>query len=456
MKSKAIFFLFLVILTALLPGMAGADDAPATIASKNADRKKADAAFVELANERRAAVLKLSLNPEAGQTRSSFGAFISTNGLALVPLAMVTTKEKPTVVTADGKELKFGSILSLLPEQGVALMKFDHQPEVIVPVTKREPELDEDIALILPQNQASGFGKIPPVLGPIVAKRRDVSTNLKVPGFLKFLSLGSGLSFEQRATISGSCFAINDKGEYVGGMAGINSYPDQSILALYSIADAAGHIDRLANQGIGLKHPLPDASNPLDPAMIDPDYMDMEKAMMGRDSESVRRLLEGLLKRYPQSIPIRMHAATSPLIVDPEKPLLGLKDFPEPDPNDANKAHHYLQHTVRSVFLRGMQGKENKERAIREMKSAIGCSPIDSPKGRAELADVYLQLELGRDDEAELLYREAYPYMADTITFLEKYESLLTKTGKHTEAGKVNDRIYELSAIYRARRGEGR
>ena len=149
--------------------------------------------LVRLANEKRAAALNMSGDLGKGRTASVCGTFVSKDGLALVGLQGIAMKDKPKVETADGKPLKFGTILKLFAEQGVALMKFSHHPKVIVPLANEGPELGETIAFLPLRNNADWPGKLPSIVGPIMVKRRDISTDLKVPRFIEVLSLGSGL-----------------------------------------------------------------------------------------------------------------------------------------------------------------------------------------------------------------------------------------------------------------------
>ena len=439
MKTTTI--LCIALMAVLLPAVAYAQREP---------DKQADAALAKLATEMRAAALKFTWKLKGGYSMHSLGVFVSKDGLALVAMDAVTTDNVPTVLTANGKSLRFGTILKLFPEQGVALMKFDHKPGVIIPVGKEEPEIGATIALMPWNNESPQLGKIPPVVGEIMLKRHDIYPKFKEPKFIKVLSFGSGLSTEQRNGLT-SCFGIDAKGHLVASLLGLKRYPGQTLITLYPIADIADEIAPLAEGEKPLKHPLSPTDNPEDPATLDPDYIKTTMAMMQRDMGTARTLIKDLMKRYPNSLGIKILAADI-MIMDPKggEPLIGLEDVPLPGPEDS-QARQFVMHTVRYVIL-GSQG----ENPILEMVKAIECSPKDCIDARVNFAGIFLQVSPPHLAEAADVYRLVYPYMSDTIHVVEKYKNLLAGLGKEKEAAVVNERFYELGKIYRQRRGEGR
>jgi len=412
--------------------------------------KQADAALAKLAAEKRAAMIKFTRKAGEGDTMNSLGVFVSKDGFALVALDAVTTGQVPTVVTPEGKSLRFGTILKLFPEQGAALMKFDHKPDVIVPVGKEEPAIGDTIALIPWNWEDPQFGKIPPVVGDIMVKRSDISSILKEPKFVKVLSLGTGLSSEQGKGLAGS-FAVDRNGNLVARFIGVKPYPAQTLITLYPVADIADEIGPLADGEKALKHPLPADVNPVDPATLDRDYTRMAMAMMQRDLVTGRRLLKDLMKRYPNSLGTKM-LAVSMMIIDQEggNPLLQLEDVSSVEPNDS-KARQFFLHGMRSVLLAN-QGKD----PIPEMIKAVECSPQDTIEARCNLAGFYLQSSPPRLGKAAELYQQIYPLVSDTIHLVEEYERLLDELGRQKEAAVVNERYYDLLSIYRQQRGEGR
>lgn len=331
----------MALIAALLPTVAYAQNEP---------DKQADAALAKLATEMRAAALKFTWKMEGGYSMHALGAFVSKDGLALVALDAVTTNQVPTVLTANGKSLSFGTILKLFPEQGTALMKFDHKPGVIVPVGKEEPEIGDTIALMPWNSQDPQLGKIPPVVGEIMLKRRDIYAKFKEPKFIKVLSLGSGLSSEQINGIT-SCFAIDSKGHLVARLLGLKPNPGQTLITLCPVADIADAIGPLAEGEKPLKHPLSPDYNPLDPATLDLEYTKTKMAMMQRDMGSARTLIKDLMKRYPDSVEIKMLAATI-MNMDPKAgdSLIQLKDISTARPEDST-ARQYIVHHVKYLIL---------------------------------------------------------------------------------------------------------
>ena len=174
-------------------------------------------------------------------------------------------------------------------------------------------------------------------------------------------------------------------------------------------------------------------------------------AMMQGDVDTTRLLIKGLMKRYPNSLMLKVQAANM-MILDSRagKPLIQLDDVPPPDPNDS-MAQQFIRHIMRGVIL----SAQNKD-PTPELLKAMECSPIDCMDARANLAGVYLQANPPRREEAVELYRQAYSYMSDTIQIVEQYEKLLNDLGRFKDADRLNERIYELDAVYRRRRGEAR
>src|SRR4051794_25306108 len=185
----------------------------------------ADDGLVELAAIKRGAALHLGVR-KAGLQRGDMqmdglGAFISADGLAVVGLSTIALKRNPVVVTADGTELPFGTILGIFPDQEVALVKFGHRPTVWVPLATKEPELGETIALIALSQPDLRTAMVPPVVGPVMAKRSGAAANIRVRRYLPIISLGSALTSQQQSSIGPGCFAINQQGQLTAIKHGI-------------------------------------------------------------------------------------------------------------------------------------------------------------------------------------------------------------------------------------------
>ena len=104
-------------------------------------------ALSKLATTKRGSAIKMTQVGEEEVMNSSYGAFISEDGLALVDLEMLAKGKEPMVVAADAK-LEFGTILGVFPEQNLALMKFDHRPQTWLRIAPEEPEEGEILAFI--------------------------------------------------------------------------------------------------------------------------------------------------------------------------------------------------------------------------------------------------------------------------------------------------------------------
>lgn len=409
--------------------------------------KQADAALANLASEKRAAMLQLTCNAGGDAVHNYPGAFVSKDGLALVPIKAVAMAQVPMVVTAEGESLSFGTILKLFPEQGAALMKFDHKPAVIIPVGKVEPAIGEAIALITWEEDSPQFGKAPPIVGDVMLKRSQVMTSSKEPRFGRVLSFGSGCTLGQLDQIPDS-FGIDADGNLVARFAGAKPFSNQILLFLFPLADIADEIRLLGEGEKSITHPLSPEENPVDPISQDPQFNRAMLADTKGNQVAAMILIKDLLKRYPESLALQLHAADR-MNADwkGEEPLIRLEDVSPISPDDSD-ARRYILHWVRSAIL-GAQGKS----PIPEMKKAVECSPEDCIDARLSLGVFYARASRLR--AAAELYRKAYPYMSDTISYVEQYETLLNMLGDYKEAAAPNERYYELLSIYRQRRGQG-
>lgn len=433
---KINFSLLLATLTGLLTCDLQADD-------------DAKAALAKLAGAKRDAVLQLTVGKALeDQNARSFGVFISHNGLALVDLQALATKQKPTIVIAGGTTVELGKILKVFPEQELALMKFDHLPKRWLELASVEPALNEVIALVTLNTDNPWDATIPPVVGPVMAKRSGTTSNSQVVLFTRVLSLGSGLSTAQRAGLGPGRFAIDSKGQLVAFTNGTKSDARQTLIQLAPVVGLKDQIDTLAKAGKEIMFPLPESSNPLDPAAFDPDYHPMNVAFERQDWPEFQRLLEKLRLRFPKSHALRARSAflrhpaiQRELQARPnDDPLL---DFPEPQPDDP-VAQQVRMWSARADFFSTSQRFED---AIRARKAAIKLSPEDYSADRVLLAHLYAHL--GRIDEAMKLYQEAYSSLSDSLVFVEMFELLMTREGKLGEVEKLTNRVYELERVYR-------
>ena len=403
--------------------------------------------LAKLALSKRAAVLRMTVWRTAQEkevVQWGIGVFISKDGLALVNLQGLVTEKIPTVEIAGEKKLKLGKILGVFPEQELALVKFDHRPKTWAPLAQVEPELGETIALLPLKPGDQWNGKIPPVIGPVTAKRSAMTPNLRVMRFTKVLSLGSGLLPAQRAGLGPGCFAIDRQGRLVTFTNGTGRAGRQTIIELAPVAHLAGRIQELAKDDQDLGFPLPRAHNPIDPAALDPAFHPMNLATAQQDWKEVQRLLNQLQRRHPKShllklkgYELKLQALQGKIKGDP------LQRFPKPNPKDPI-AHQVSVWSARATLL---LGRGQLQAAIAEFEAAVALGPVDYPDNRAALAMLYASQN--RNEDAEKLLSQVYPFSADSIAFVETYERFLLDQGKFKEVQKMTDRIFELEEIYK-------
>ncbi|MCF7675838.1 MAG: tetratricopeptide repeat protein [Akkermansiaceae bacterium] len=432
--------LLLAILAGLFPGIAAAGPEPAGAVAKDAN-----VALARLACEKQAAAIRLDSKVGSNQGQASSGVFISKEGLSLINLSSLVWKEKPTAVTADGTPLKLGKILGLFPTADLALMKFEHRPKTWVEFAGKDLEVGDAVAVIVVDSQKKTIqdGKVPPVIGKILAKRSCARGDYRKKEFTQILSLGSGLTLKQRLHLAGGPFVINKDGHLVAFFYSQTMRKEQVLLALTPVVTLADSISHMVKEDKAIPFPLSEANNPMDPVLMDPAFNRMAVSRRMGNREESRRCLKELLARYPASFLLKDWALDTVNYYDPADPLVGLEDFPVCDPADP------VPDQVKSLDCRAFLLIEMglTEKAIEARKSAIALSPKDEPVTRHFLARAYFNL--GRFEEAESLMREAYPSYWDSIEFAGDYERILIKLGKFEEADKMSDRIYELSEIYR-------
>lgn len=402
------------------------------------------AALTKLGAEKRAAVVRIDTINDLG-VMHGYGAFISEDGLALVDLGGIALDKEPEAVAADGTPLRFGTILGIYPEFGVALIKFKHRPKVWLNIAKQEPELGEQIALVTLNGEDPLDENIPIVVGPVMAKRTDTMSNLRVSLFCRILSLGFDPTPLELRSISAGMFAIDRHGDLLAVTNGTAVRPDQAIQYLTPVVGLATRITEHAKAGDAIRHPLPKELNFTDTALMDSGYRDMDMAMRRGDRGAAQRHFRGLIEKYPDSPALKLTAATN--FVDRANPTALLDDFPKPDPADP-PAEQISRLKARFAILAKINA--DFEGAVKELQEAVALSPKDYPGPRMQLAGLYLHLR--KLDEAEALLREIAPLMTDDIRFHELFRSLLIQGGKSDEAKKVAGQIAELKKVFQHRR----
>lgn len=411
---------------------------PVGTSNVNADEqapKQADAALRDLAVTKRDSVLVMRVKD---RNISSYGAFISKDGLALVDMACLALNERPEIVTAADTPLKLPKILGTFPEQQLALVKFDHQPKACLKLAAKEPDVGETVALVTMNLTSAQFVETPsPMLGPVMAKRSMVTPSLRQALFARVLSFGSSISATQRDFAGPGRFAINRGGELVAFTGSYEQWPGQTLVFLLPVTELAGRIEELAKVGENLGHPIPASHNPYDLAVLDDDFNMLGSAMQKGDQDEAKAALGRLRKSYPKSTKIALMSA------DWDENFL--RDLPEADPSDT-KAHRVQLLSARANKL---TEKGDFEGAIAARKAAIALSPEDYVFDRFLLAGIHGQS--GRLEEAEKRFDEIEKFAPEMIILARLREMTLRQLQREKEARQAADRATELEGIYRER-----
>ncbi len=399
----------------------------------------------EIAASKRAAAIELGVIMNGGRMEGR-GVFITADGLALVDLSMIALPQRPVVFAEDGREVPFGTILGIFPEQEVALIKFDYSPKVWLPIAPKEPEMGETIAFIALKAFDFLETDIPPVVGPVIAKRTSITANLSKYHFTRVLSLGSGLMFKQQPCIGPGSFAINNQGELVAIKQGIEMNGRQALILLSPITALGDEIGRLARGGKNIPHPLPAASNPIDVALLDEDYSRYENAHTMGDEVAARVHLEDLAKRYPNSA--RIQSMAHEQLKRPPASEAVAKTADAARPASPISAVEKVVHSVaRARDL--VDSNKDYTGAVSVLKQALDVCPKDYPVPLLNLAE--FEQKLGHTAEYGRCLREVLAVAPEIISVVEQLQKWEFEQKHYDEAQKLTDRIYELERLYRRR-----
>ncbi len=413
---------------------------------------KSVATLTKLVAEKRQAIVLLTTKntlPDVprGAIHPYFGVFISEDGHALVSLAALTGKKKPEAFASKGGErlpIKLDKIHKLLPEQNIALVKFDHEPKVWLEVASKEPLVGEDVALVPVNKDDLWSDELNPIIGPIMASRTELTSNIRKVGFMKNLSLGAGLTFKQRSCLSPGCMTINAKAELIGFMGGAQQAMSQTILCINPLKKPMLP-DLEAENLKAIPFPIPADLNPIDMYCLDDDYRFCTLAMAMMDRNRATRHMKILLERYPDSMALKLQAATEPILFNPDAPLVDLEML-KVDPK-ASKAEQVMVLRARAVLHMFAKDLKSMEK---ELKAAThpDLAPADYARDRLSLANMYVMNN--KLEEAEKLYQQIYPLYPDSIGVIMQYQGVLERMGKADEAKRLRlqDKAMEVAKLY--------
>ena len=439
MTAKALLPLLLPLLAWLCPALA-------TVAE---EAKKEPPSLAEVAATKAGAMLLIREkmpNPEPGaEYGGNIGMFISADGLALLNLSSLATPNIPQFLTMDGKMLPLGTILGILPEPELALVKFKHKPKEWLPLARKEPEVGESIAIAGLADFAKLESKVPPIIGPVMAKRSTIGGNLLKVDYRRVMSLGAGMTWKQRLGFVQGSYAVNRQGELVAVKAGIVMDVGQTKILLSPLAGLVEQVDQMVKAAKPIPFPLPEAHNPIDLALMDPAYHRMDLARQQGDIESVKQHLSDLRKRHPESTAVRMWTF-DPMTKDDGTPRTNLDDLPKLEATTP-AALQVRRLQDRASFL--VASKKDYEGAILELTPALALCPKDFPDVLGNLADFHRQL--AHWDECEATLRQVHVLDPESISVVTLLEAVLTRQGKLKEAQEFTDKIFELERLYQAK-----
>jgi parvulin-like peptidyl-prolyl isomerase len=225
---------------------------------------RGDGELIALAKEQQEAVLKIDLQTESDGVMHGFGVFVSADGLALVDLAMLADGRKPTISSADGTPLRFGTVLGIFAEQELVLMKFKYRPRRWLRLAATPPEAGGSAALLIPVGGDESAGEVPPIVGSVTAKPGAGGSDDAGPKPALVMVPEAELSPQQKAMAGPMSFAIRADGEVIGFFKEMEQTGSQMRFSLLSVAGLGERIDGLAEAGEVIDFPFPASSYRVD------------------------------------------------------------------------------------------------------------------------------------------------------------------------------------------------
>lgn len=275
---------------------AGAEDGPAWAGTA----KTAPAGLLDVALTKRQALFFSEQKVEVKEF-PSIGFFIGADGLALCPLDPLSWKTGPGFrVDDEGQtQLPPPAVLSVFPEQELALVKFTYKPKTWLKLAKEPTPVGTWVTVLSPSFAPD------PVVGPILAHREMSWSSPLVPPRqpVKKFSFAAGRSPSiQKVFVQGAPL-VDARGEVVAAFSGSQTLPGQTLRSASPLAELPERIQEAVEKGKPLKLPLSAGDMQLDPAVLSEERLAMGEtgAAVLRDFANAMQRAKALVAKFPDS-----------------------------------------------------------------------------------------------------------------------------------------------------------
>jgi hypothetical protein len=408
------------------------------------------AGLVETAEKLRPALFFVLL--QAGdKVVPQVGFFIDDKGMALCPLDPLHAKPVPVFRVGEGKSevLKSPVVLEVFPDQGLALVKFDHKPAASLKISGETPVVGTWLAVV-PSGNTRGGSLAGAIAAPIVAHRITHNVSLTNPPHppQKQFSMGVGNSPASQLVLRAGAPIINGRGEVVATFAGAQAMPGQTLQLAHSLAGFPAMMEVALKKPPPRKLPLASEDLGLDPAILSDEYLLMGMSAVTGDLAKARQLARKLVEKFPNSMIARSSefGFATQQVLSGQAQADGLVEIAKrslpPEPSTALDQAAYHERMGQALMQEG--------RLDEAMASLRKSHELDS-RAMACITLAPLHEKRGELEQAEHYWRLATTLDADRIGFWDRYQHVLTARGKWKEADAAQDRIFLLENLYRSR-----
>ncbi len=387
--------------------------------------------------ESRKAAIRQTLERPGGMMLGGTGLFISPDGLALFNSGLFCTRTKARFHTAGGEELDFGAVLAVFPDQELLLMKFDHEPQVWLPVAAAEPVRGDYLSIVvLDKLEKLEESTVRPMVARMLGTKTKTISNYRDTHFSRVLTVGCHPRLEQVKRMLPGTFAVDRHGHLAGFQHGTEKNA-RKVFHLTSLHGVHGLIEQALAAGDKLPFPLPEEKVLTDRASLDGDYTLLGAALRQGDRVRAAEISERLRKRYPESRLVRLLSIRLAGHGDPGLPEL-------PAANQADPVPQRIGRHLDRVQLLHERG--DSDGAVWECEATVKISPEGFTDPLIQLATIFMLS--GKPEAAEPVFRKVCEVEPDNLDLLMGLGSIQERLGKFEELQETAQRAKELEQWY--------
>ena len=428
--------LFIAIVGAGLMAPLGAADGEAE-AQK---RKK----LMELAAQKQKAVIRSwPVKPPKGATVGTFGVgcFIDREGTAVMGLGPFLDPLEQGFVCGDQK-LKRPQLLHVDPVYMIAVVKFDHQPEVWLELRKEPLASRKEWAAALTIR-----GNRPALAGPVWGRWKGEDTSMRQIRLITQMNLLAPRT-TQPILVAFGCPVIDEQGRLCALFGRIPTDPTRRGYYISPSDQWAQSIDKARQNQEPLDYPLSGEQNPRDPAGDSPAYRTAVLAAQRGESELALAEIDKGLKRHPNS---RLLKRTRMMIIRSGLNSDQLEDRKQEVLEIAKGLKPASEATVDEWILYwyhlgvGHRLAGDDDQATASLQRAVKLAPKGISFLHYELG--VLHDRAGRREEALESWLKATESQPSNLTHLEILTHRLGEAGRWEEEDKFTNDTYEIERL---------